>query len=81
MNQYVATFHTHVSALMTARALAAKGVEARMAPVPRKLSSSCGTCVFFTADSPLLDAMDGDMERVYEITQAASYEVVSETDE
>lgn len=65
MKQYVATFHTHVSALITCRALTGRGVSARMAPVPRKLSSSCGTCVFYTAEEPQLDAMDQDVESVY----------------
>lgn len=27
-----------------------RGIEARMMPVPRSLSSSCGTCVQFTCD-------------------------------
>jgi len=40
MTQYIATFHTHLSALKTHRALTKAGVEARMAPVPRKISSS-----------------------------------------
>ena len=45
MRQFIATFHTHLSALMTSRALNAAGAKAGMMPVPRKLSSSCGTCV------------------------------------
>ena len=43
MKDYVATFHTHLSALMTCRNLKNSGVDARMMPVFRKLSSSCGT--------------------------------------
>ncbi len=65
MNAYVATFHTHVAALITCRTLTGRGVSARMAPVPRRLSSSCGTCVFFTAETPVLDAMAQDVEGVY----------------
>ena len=42
---YLATFHTHFSALRTSRNLTEAGIPAKMAPVPRKLSSSCGTCV------------------------------------
>lgn len=66
MNCYVATFHTHLSAMLTCRALTALGVDARMAPVPRQLSSSCGTCVYYTAEDPHLSAMDEDTEGVYE---------------
>ena len=50
MKDYVATFHTHLSALMTCRNLKNSGVDACMMPVFRKLSSSCGTCVVYTAD-------------------------------
>ena len=66
MNEYIATFHTHLSALMTSRALTELGVQARMMPVPRKLSSSCGTCVRYLAEDPHLPAMDEDVEAVYE---------------
>ena len=64
MNLYLATFHTHLAAMRTHRALAAAGVAAQLAPVPRTLSASCGTCVLFTAEEPHLDAMDRDVERV-----------------
>ncbi|MDR1619632.1 MAG: DUF3343 domain-containing protein [Clostridiales bacterium] len=65
MNQYVATFHTHLSALRTWRALGELGVTARLAPVPRALSSSCGTSVKYEAAAPHISAMDRDMEAVY----------------
>lgn len=65
--EFVATFHTHLSALMTSRALEREGHMARMAPVPRSLSSSCGTCVFYTAPDLCRDCLDEDTERVYEI--------------
>ena len=64
---FVATFHTHLSALMTERALKKAGFTARMAPVPRQLSSSCGTCVFYTAPDLCRDALDEDTERVYAV--------------
>ena len=66
MNEYIATFHTHLAALMTSRALTGLGVKAQMMPVPRKLSSSCGTCVRYQAEEPHLAAMDEDVEAVYE---------------
>ena len=67
MREYVATFHTHLSALMTDRNLKGIGVISRMMPVFRKLSSSCGTCVVYTAEGPCLEQMDEDVEAVYEI--------------
>ena len=66
MKEYIATFHTHLSALMTSRSLTGLGVKAQMMPVPRKLSSSCGTCVYYLAESSHLQAMDEDVEAVYE---------------
>ena len=66
MREFIATFHTHLSALMTSRNLTGLGIRAQMMPVPRKLSSSCGTCVRFLAEGPNLDAMDEDVEAVYE---------------
>lgn len=67
MRQYIATFHTHLAALMTCRNLNGKGAKAAMMPVPRKLSASCGTCVSYQADSPLLEQMDTDVERVFAV--------------
>ena len=66
MKEYIATFHTHLSALMTSRNLTGLGLQARMMPVPRKLSSSCGTCVRYLAEEAHLSAMDEDVEAVYE---------------
>ena len=66
MKEYIATFHTHLSALLTSRALTTLGIRAQMMPVPRKLSSSCGTCVRYLAEDANLSAMDEDVEAVYE---------------
>ena len=67
MNEYIATFHTHLAALMTSRTLTTLGLQARMMPVPRKLSSSCGTCVRYRAEEACLDALDEDTEAVDEV--------------
>ena len=67
MSRYIATFHTHLSALLTCQSLTASGAEARMMPVPRKLSASCGTCVVYQAAAPLLDKLDADVERVFQV--------------
>ena len=66
MKEYIATFHTHLAALMTSRSLRALGIRAQMMPVPRKLSSSCGTCVRYLAEEAQLSSMDEDVEAVYE---------------
>ena len=69
MRDYIATFHTHLSALLTAEALEERGVQARMMPVPRALSSSCGTCVRYTADSDCRECPDRDWEALYALQE------------
>lgn len=78
MREYIATFHTHLAALMTSRSLTALGIRAQMLPVPRKLSSSCGTCVRYTAEDPNLNAMDEDVEGVYEKISNDAYILLME---
>jgi hypothetical protein len=73
---YIATFYTHAAALMTNRALRGKNIESRLAPVPRVLSSSCGTCVIYTACDPNLSEMDPDVEAVYETTGSGYRELL-----
>ena len=80
MKEYIATFHTHLAALMTCRNLNGRGAKAGMMPVPRKLSSSCGTCVRYQAEGPLLEAMDADVEGVYEVTGREEYALLMEKD-
>ena len=80
MSEFVATFHTHLSALLSCRSLEALGAEAQMMPVPRALSSSCGTCVRYRADAPHLDAMDEDVEAVYEVC-GEGYRLLMENNE
>lgn len=49
MNDYIATFHTHLAAIMAHRAL----------------SSSCGTCVRYSAEDANTQAMGEDCESVF----------------
>ena len=80
MNRYIATFHTHLGALRFHRALVSAGDSAAvMAPVPRKLSASCGTCVLF--DLPFRPEWAGeDLDSVYE-QDADGYRAVFVSDE
>ena len=76
MNRYVATFHTHLAAARSKRALKEAGIEAAFAPVPRKLSANCGTCVFYQADDPQLPCMDRDTAAVALIDGEDSYQIL-----
>ncbi len=66
MNTYLATFHTHLSALLSCQALGEAGYQARMMPVPRSLSSSCGTCVRYSAPEDCRALLDRDAEALYQ---------------
>lgn len=76
--RFVATFHTHLSAMRTQRALSAAGARAALAPVPRRLSASCGTCVRYEAEDACLACMDADVDRVYAADGADEYELLYE---
>lgn len=76
MDLYIATFHTHLAALRSCNALKKTGsADARLAPVPRALSSSCGTCVMYQAGGPMRERMDADLEAIYRRT-GDGYETV-----
>ena len=75
MDHYIATFHTHLSALRTSRTLTAQGYRANMMPVPRKVSSSCGTCVSYEAPDPMVSQMDEDAESIF-IKEGDEYRMV-----
>lgn len=64
MYKYIATFHSHFGALSYCKALKKKGLPVKLMPVPRKVSSSCGTCVYYENDSAI--DLDGcELDAVY----------------
>lgn len=79
MKDYIATFHTHLSALRTQRSLTAAGTRAALSPVPRRLSASCGTCVRYRAESPMGQCMDTDYEKIVQVTGEDAYQTVQES--
>ena len=72
MNRYIATFFSHYGALTFFGSLKERGVEAKLMPVPRKVSAACGTCVCYTADAEI-DLPAHELEAVYIETPAGSY--------
>lgn len=76
MDQYIATFFSHFGAIRFGRALRILGIEHTLTPVPRQLSSSCGTCVRFTVRE-LPELPEGDLERLFRVTEAGFEEVIS----
>ncbi|MCL2820301.1 MAG: DUF3343 domain-containing protein [Oscillospiraceae bacterium] len=65
MNKYIATFYSHFGALTYFKELQKQGIIAKLMPVPRKLSSSCGTCVFYECACEV-DSDDCELDSVYE---------------
>ena len=60
MADYIATFFTHYDAVRFSRGLQQAGIAAALAPVPRRLSSSCGTCARFAfGGDPLALSREG----------------------
>ena len=66
MNTYLATFYTHSDALVSHRSLTAAGISARMMPVPRRVSASCGTCVCYESATPMASALK-EYEAIYRV--------------
>ena len=64
MNSYIATFFSHYDALTFFNFLKEKNVTAKLMPVPRKVSASCGTCVSFTSDLKI-DLTGYEVEAIY----------------
>lgn len=61
IKEYVATFHNHYGALLFKKKT---GEKCYLKPVPRSLSSSCGTAAFFSLPFSL-DMVNEYLEAVY----------------
>lgn len=61
-SEYVVTFFTHYEALLFQRRAESFSIQGKLAPVPRKLSSSCGTCMLFTATEQQMEQLCQDAE-------------------
>ena len=81
MSEYIATFHTHLSAMRSQRTLERNGIPSRLSPVPRALSASRGTCVRYEAETPCSELLDHDWERVVKcVSGGEQYENVFQND-
>ena len=77
--EYLVTFYTHYGAIRFHKYCQKEGVTAKMAPVPRELSSSCGVCVRFSADYAPDAAEHEDLECRYICDSNGSYIPVDES--
>ena len=61
---YIATFFSHYGAMHCKKLCEKTGIPARMMPVPRMLSSSCGTCVRMEAENADVLPRTEEMEQI-----------------
>ncbi len=76
---YIATFFTHYGAMTFQRQLKSQGKAAKMSPVPRALSASCGVCVRFDGQGLGETAEASDLEGVYQETETGYRQIEPET--
>ena len=79
---YLVTFHSQFDANFFAKKMKASG-EVRFKPVPRRLSSACGTCCIFIPGDEDFDTckfLDLDFEAVYKVINKDEYEKLYEKD-
>lgn len=65
---YIATFYAHFGAVRFHRELRKQGLEGTVMPVPRDLSSSCGTCVRFASNGWMPKEGNEEIEQIVEVT-------------
>lgn len=72
---YIATFFSHFGAIRFKKMCDQNHHKARIMPVPRDLSSSCGTCVRYSADTFYPGEVDSEeLEQIVEVNDSG-YEV------
>lgn len=61
---YIATFFSHFGAVRFERQLRKAGMRGKAMPVPRNLSSSCGTCVQYEGEHWIPEDRHGEIEQI-----------------
>ena len=66
--KYIATFFSHFGAIRFEKKCRQKEIHAKLMPVPRTLSSSCGTCVSYECnDYSLGENISEEVEQIVEV--------------
>ncbi|MGN0294115.1 MAG: DUF3343 domain-containing protein [Lachnospiraceae bacterium] len=77
MEEYIATFFSHFGATRFKKNCSRQGLPAQVMPVPRSLSSSCGTCVKYAADKdPVPVDHLQEIEQIVRIAGEDQYEMI-----
>ena len=56
--KYLVTFFTHFDAMSYQHSLNRLNIQGTLMPVPRTVSSSCGTCITFSIEETLVPELD-----------------------
>lgn len=80
MREYIATFYSHYGAVCFRKNCQKLGLEAAVMPVPRNLSSSCGTCVKFKTMEQHFPELNEELEQIAEILEVG-YRIVYRAEE
>lgn len=68
--KYIATFYSHFGAIRFQKKCREKSISSRLMPVPRTLSSSCGTCVSYECDDYCFsEFVSDDVEQIVEVLE------------
>ena len=66
---YLATFYSHFGALRFKKLCQQRQFPAQLMPVPRDLSSSCGSCIRYEGETPCpAPAYPEEVEQVVQVT-------------
>ena len=76
---FIATFYSHFGAMRFKKEVEKAGASAVLKPVPRTLSSSCGTCCAFTAAELPTPSHPDEVEQIVEVAGDGSYKIVFST--
>ena len=76
---YIATFYSHFGAIRCKKLCEAQGLSARAMPVPRNLSSGCGTCVRWKGEIPAAMPTE-ETEQIVRVTPSG-YETVYQAED
>ena len=69
--EYIATFYSRFGAVRFKKICEETGITAKAMPVPRLLSSSCGTCVRFQAEPETLPSPTEETEQIVRVNGGA----------
>ena len=77
MEDYIATFFSHFGAMAFKKKCDKEGYPAVIMPVPRNLSSSCGTCVKFTGTAEKARNWNSDeLEQLAQVLENGTFQVI-----